>query len=173
MLLKDNSTNARVVFVRTLQLVSGGGLQINGKHTFCGDYIYSGHTLVLVMTYLVVKECKKKTQHFYVLKKKSSNKCFLLDSPRRYWHLHWIVWLVSSTGIFCILISRGHYTIDVLIAYYITTRVFWLYHTLANTPSLQVQKYFSVLLSFFKGAVVHSSPTQVEIYFKVNYAETK
>jgi len=43
---------------RSLQLMSGGGLQINGKHTYCGDYIYSGHTLILVLSYLTVKECE-------------------------------------------------------------------------------------------------------------------
>ena len=34
------------------------GLSINGQHIYCGDYIYSGHTMTLVMTYLIIKECK-------------------------------------------------------------------------------------------------------------------
>jgi hypothetical protein len=25
---------------------------------YCGDYIYSGHTMTLIMGYLVIKECK-------------------------------------------------------------------------------------------------------------------
>lgn len=43
---------------RTWQLLTGFGLAINGKHTYCGDFIYSGHTLILVMAYLVISECK-------------------------------------------------------------------------------------------------------------------
>lgn len=56
----------------------------------------------------------------------------LLDSPRRLWWYHWICWLLSVVGIFCILLAHDHYTVDVVVAYYITTRLFWWYHTMAN-----------------------------------------
>lgn len=35
-----------------------------------------------------------------------------------------------------VLIAHGHYTIDIIIAYYVTTRLFWTYHTLANNTQL-------------------------------------
>ena len=35
-----------------------------------------------------------------------------------------------------LLFARGHYSIDVLIAYWMTTRLWWIYHTLANNPTL-------------------------------------
>lgn len=54
---KANNTSALLVTKRVLQLISGFGLSINGKHTYCGDYIYSGHTVVLVLSYLILKEC--------------------------------------------------------------------------------------------------------------------
>ncbi|KFD71732.1 hypothetical protein M514_04295 [Trichuris suis] len=117
---KSNDTDFGDVILRALRLFSGAGLNIFGKHTFCGDYIFSGHTLILVMSYMVVKECKS------------------YDSPRRFWQLHVVVWLVSASGILCILLSRGHYTVDVVIAYFVTTRMFWLYHTMANNPELKV-----------------------------------
>ena len=41
-----------------LKLLSGAGLSINEQHVYCGDYIYSGHTMTLVMTFLIIKECK-------------------------------------------------------------------------------------------------------------------
>jgi hypothetical protein len=37
-----------------------------------------------------------------------------------------------------VLWSHGHYTVDVIIAYYVTTTVFWIYHTLANNVNLKV-----------------------------------
>lgn len=55
---KSNSTSALVITKRVFQLLSGFGLSINGKHTYCGDYIYSGHTVMLVMGYLVISECE-------------------------------------------------------------------------------------------------------------------
>lgn len=110
---KANSTTFLIIAKRVLYLMSGFGLSINGKHTFCGDYIYSGHTVILTMAYLLVKEY----------------------SPRRYVIIHWLVWLTSCVGVFMVLLSRGHYTVDVVVAYYVTTRIFWIYHTMANSQN--------------------------------------
>ncbi|CAG0917219.1 unnamed protein product [Notodromas monacha] len=64
------------------------------------------------------------------------------DAPGlpRLWALHWLTYVWSAAGICMILLSRAHYTVDVVVAYYITTRLFWTYHTLANAlhPSLKV-----------------------------------
>ena len=43
---------------RVLTIMSGGGLSINGHHVYCGDYIFSGHTVTLLMCYLVVRHCE-------------------------------------------------------------------------------------------------------------------
>ncbi|XP_050687135.1 phosphatidylcholine:ceramide cholinephosphotransferase 2-like isoform X2 [Eriocheir sinensis] len=112
---KANYTSPVLVAKRVIQLLSGFGLSINGKHTFCGDYIYSGHTVCLVLAYLVVREY----------------------TPRRWWLLHWCFALLAVTGVVMVLIARGHYTVDCIIAYYITTRIFYIYHTLANNANLK------------------------------------
>ncbi|KAB7502925.1 Phosphatidylcholine:ceramide cholinephosphotransferase 1 [Armadillidium nasatum] len=112
---KANTTSVVLVLKRMVQLLSGFGLSINGQHVFCGDYIYSGHTVCLVISYLIVREY----------------------TPRRWWPLHWIFALLAAVGVVMVLIARGHYTVDCLIAYYITTRLFYIYHTLAHNQSLK------------------------------------
>lgn len=54
------------------------------------------------------------------------------DSPRHFWWYHLVCWLLSAAGIICILVAHEHYTVDVIVAYYITTRLFWWYHSMAN-----------------------------------------
>ena len=43
---------------RVIQLISGGGLSLTNSHLLCGDFLYSGHTVMLTLTYLFIKECK-------------------------------------------------------------------------------------------------------------------
>ncbi|XP_007545357.1 phosphatidylcholine:ceramide cholinephosphotransferase 1 [Poecilia latipinna] len=100
---------------RIMKMIAGGGLSITGSHTMCGDYLYSGHTVMLTLTFLFIKEY----------------------SPRRFWLYHWACLALSATGIFCILLAHDHYTVDVVVAYFITTRLFWWYHTIANQQSLK------------------------------------
>lgn len=100
---------------RVMKMIAGGGLSITGAHTMCGDYLYSGHTVMLTLTYLFIKEY----------------------SPKRFWWYHWLCWTLSAVGIVCILLAHDHYTVDVVVAYFITTRLFWWYHTMANQQSLK------------------------------------
>lgn len=48
------------------------GLNVTGSHILCGDYLYSGHTIMLRLSYLFIKECE--LPHTYL---------FLHD------HTHW------------------------------------------------------------------------------------
>ncbi|KAM9329654.1 phosphatidylcholine:ceramide cholinephosphotransferase 2 [Gastrophryne carolinensis] len=100
---------------RILRLITGGGLTITGSHILCGDFLYSGHTVMLTLTYLFIKEY----------------------SPRHFWWYHLFCWLLSAAGVICILLAHEHYTVDVIVAYYITTRLFWWYHAMANEKGLK------------------------------------
>ncbi|XP_046901916.1 phosphatidylcholine:ceramide cholinephosphotransferase 2 [Hypomesus transpacificus] len=100
---------------RVLQLISGGGLSITGSHLMCGDFLYSGHTVMLTLTYLFIKEY----------------------SPRSFWWYHLLCWLLSAVGVVCILVAHEHYSVDVVVAYFITSRLFWWYHTMANVQALR------------------------------------
>ncbi|XP_043917248.1 phosphatidylcholine:ceramide cholinephosphotransferase 2 [Protopterus annectens] len=100
---------------RVIKLVSGGGLSITGSHIMCGDFLFSGHTVILTITYLFIKEY----------------------SPRRFWWYHMFCWLISFIGVVCILLAHEHYTVDVVVAYFITSRLFWWYHSMANIKNLK------------------------------------
>ncbi|XP_076831376.1 phosphatidylcholine:ceramide cholinephosphotransferase 2 [Brachyhypopomus gauderio] len=100
---------------RILQLISGAGLSINGSHIMCGDFLYSGHTVMLTLTYLFIKEY----------------------SPRSFWWYHLLCWLLAAVGSVCILVAHEHYSVDVVVAYFITTRLFYWYHTMTNVQALK------------------------------------
>lgn len=51
---------------RILRLISGGGLSITNSHLLCGDFLYSGHTVMLTLTYLFIKECVYSEQGLFV-----------------------------------------------------------------------------------------------------------
>jgi len=108
---------------RVITLLSGGGLSINGKHIYCGDYIFSGHTMTLTMGYLTIKQY----------------------SPRRFIVLHWISFLISLVGICSLVVARGHYSIDVLLAYFVTSRLWWIYHTMATNDNLKMSSDDNIL----------------------------
>ena len=115
LLLNFNSTHdskclTLFVWLRDISsLPKGMGLSINGQHVYCGDLIYSGHTVILC--------CR----------------CLFKNIPRgnggRY---------IGCLGVVFVMVAHGHYTVDVLIAYYVTTRVFWMYHTMACNTILKV-----------------------------------
>ncbi|XP_061626766.1 phosphatidylcholine:ceramide cholinephosphotransferase 2 [Phyllopteryx taeniolatus] len=98
-------------FQRILRLISGAGLSITKSHIMCGDFLFSGHTVMLTLTYLFIKEY----------------------SPRSFWWYHLMCWLLSAVGVVCILVAHEHYSVDVVVAYFVTTRLFWWYHSMANT----------------------------------------
>lgn len=114
---RQNETTPHMYVQRVLTIISGGGLSINGKHVFCGDYIFSGHTMTLTLGYLTIKQY----------------------SPSRYVLLHWASFLAALCGVIFLLLARGHYTIDVLLAYYVSSRLWWIYHTLAHNECLKTR----------------------------------
>ncbi|XP_045921458.1 phosphatidylcholine:ceramide cholinephosphotransferase 2-like [Micropterus dolomieu] len=128
---------------RILKLLSGGGLSLTGSHLMCGDFLYSGHTVMLTLSYLFIKEY----------------------SPRWMWWYHWLCWLLSASGVVCILIGHEHYSIDVVIAYIATTRTFWWYHTMANTHTLRrapnnylSRTWWNPIFNFLEGNVKTTVP---------------
>jgi len=107
---RTNGTFQEVV-QRSIQIMLAGGMSVANEIHTCGDWVFSGHTCVLVMTFLFIKEY----------------------SPRRLWILHWICGIIAFTGVVFILLGHDHYTLDCVLAYYFCTRLFWMYHTMASS----------------------------------------
>ncbi|KAK2824223.1 hypothetical protein Q5P01_021398 [Channa striata] len=125
---------------RALAIWSGFGMTLTGVQT-CGDYMFSGHTVVITMLNFFVTEYTPQT-----------------------WNLiHTISWVLNLFGIFFILAAHEHYSIDVFIAFYITTRLFLYYHTLANTRAYQQSRRARIwfpMFSFFECNVNGPVPNQ-------------
>lgn len=125
---------------RALAIWSGFGMTLTGVQT-CGDYMFSGHTVVITMLNFFVTEY----------------------TPRSWNLIHTISWVLNLFGIFFILAAHEHYSIDVFIAFYITTRLFLYYHTLANTRAYQQSRRARIwfpMFSFFECNVNGPVPNQ-------------
>ncbi|XP_069508643.1 phosphatidylcholine:ceramide cholinephosphotransferase 1-like [Ambystoma mexicanum] len=107
-----------VILKQTFKLMSNGGFFLRRSPTFCGDYMYSGQAATLILTYMFIKTY----------------------SPDIFWVYQLFCWLLSVTGVVSIMFTHTHYTLDVIAAYFVTTRIFWWYHTLTNNQDIVVWK---------------------------------
>ncbi|XP_034659580.1 sphingomyelin synthase-related 1-like [Drosophila subobscura] len=140
-----DATDAMVMRVnRAYRIWSGLGMSIQGVRT-CGDYMFSGHTVALTMLNFFITEY----------------------TPRTLYHLHTFTWLLNIFGIFFILAAHEHYSIDVFVAFYITSRLFLYYHTLANNKSLmQIDvartRIWFPLFSYFESSAEGRVPNEFD-----------
>lgn len=70
------------------------------------------------------------------------------DTPRRLYYVHIASWVMNMFGIFFVLAAHEHYSIDVFIAFYITSRMFLYYHSLANNRALHQRDSFRTKIWF-------------------------
>ncbi|XP_045493075.1 ceramide phosphoethanolamine synthase-like [Colias croceus] len=123
---------------------SGAGMSVRGVRT-CGDYMFSGHTVALTLLNFFITEYTSRSLYL----------------------LHILTWVMNMFGIFFILAAHEHYSIDVFIAFYITSRLFLYYHTLSNNQALMQSdssrtRIWFPLLSFFESEVDGTVPNEYE-----------
>eukprot|EP00299_Pterocystis_sp_00344_P012824 c6212_g1_i1.p1 GENE.c6212_g1_i1~~c6212_g1_i1.p1 ORF type:complete len:305 (+),score=32.28 c6212_g1_i1:45-959(+) len=104
----------------------------------CGDMIISGHTVFLLLSIMVFRRyfqassCPCPFPRF-ISKGVWSRFLFLL----RWWH-----YIGCTIGIHTIVITRLHYTVDVVLAIAITLAAWFIYHTCADFPQVRQQSSF-------------------------------
>ena len=101
------------------------------------------------------------------IKKKNFNFGFIKDTPSSMHWLHTSVWVMNVFGLFFILGAHEHYSIDVFVAFYITSRLFLYYHSLANNKVLfqrdhkRVKMWFP-MLSYFESNIHSIVPNEFQ-----------
>ncbi|CAD5116805.1 DgyrCDS5652 [Dimorphilus gyrociliatus] len=132
---------------RAFVISKGFGMSLQGVRT-CGDYMFSGHTVVITILNFAVTEY----------------------TPKRFYWIQTVSWITNIFGIFFILAAHEHYSIDVFIAFYITSRLFLYYHTLAGInrkPSVSSTVWFP-LFSYFESNIDGPLPNDYEWPLKFN-----
>ena len=67
------------------------------------------------------------------MNRKESHEYFsILDTTSEFYVLHLVSWFCNIFGMILILAAHEHYSIDVFIAFFLTSRLFLYYHSLAN-----------------------------------------
>jgi len=139
-------------FQHTWRILGGFALSISGVRS-CGDYMFSGHTIVLTLLNFSITEY----------------------TPQNWKLLHIITYTANILGMFLILAAHEHYSIDVVIAFYISSRLFFTYHSLANSVALKgstVDKdrldTFFPLFSFLEEHTTGSFPNEYELPFSLS-----
>jgi len=127
---------------RAFVIWSGFGMTLQGVRT-CGDYMFSGHTTVITMLNMFITEY----------------------TPSRWYPLHTATWVANLFGVFFILAAHEHYSIDVFVAFFISSRLFLYYHSLANTSPIQKDRRTRIwfpLFSYFEENVDGDIPNEYE-----------
>lgn len=99
----------RDVIARGLQMLVPVG------HFTCGDMVYSGHTMVLVL-------CGMMWHTYYKIRPGT----FAINPVKV------LIWLIVVVGLFFIVVTRLHYTLDVIVALYLSATLWSAYHRIAN-----------------------------------------
>ncbi|KRX38976.1 Sphingomyelin synthase-related protein 1 [Trichinella murrelli] len=123
----------------------GLGMSLLNVRT-CGDYMFSGHTTVVTMLNHFITEY----------------------TPDNWRLLHTMSWVANLFAIFFILAAHEHYSLDVFVAFYISSRLFLYYHSLAYHASAisaadsRTRIWFPLFWFFESGGNVGRVPNEYE-----------
>jgi shingomyelin synthase len=110
---KHEGTDVHVVANRFFSQLLMAGLQGNSDGYLCGDLMFSGHTLQYGVN------------------------CYMMHryTPHAWWPVKHLSTLIAATGMVFMVISRSHYTVDVVVAYWLSTGLFRCVHARTRTST--------------------------------------
>ncbi|KAK0411835.1 hypothetical protein QR680_005868 [Steinernema hermaphroditum] len=102
------------IFWRVVHTVKtlGSLVKYKDNRVLCGDLLFSGHTTAVTQSTFYL--------NYY--------------TPKFLWPLRWILIVMCVAGMICLTISRTHYSVDVVVAYWVSSMIFSLYHAFCNAP---------------------------------------
>jgi len=127
------------------KIISHLALSVSGVRT-CGDYMFSGHTVILTVLNYFINDY----------------------TPSSWKGLHIFSWLLNCFGMFFILAGHEHYSIDVFIAFYISSRLFLYYHSLADSHAIRAldvryhEQAFFPMFSYLEECSIGTIPNKYE-----------
>uniref|UniRef100_A0A5S6QZC5 SAM domain-containing protein n=1 Tax=Trichuris muris TaxID=70415 RepID=A0A5S6QZC5_TRIMR len=130
---------------RACQIWYGLGMSLFNVRS-CGDYMFSGHTTVVTMFNHFITEY----------------------TPDSWNYLHTTSWVCNLFAIFFILAAHEHYSLDVFVAFYISSRLFLYYHSLAyhaqaiSSADSRTRIWFPLFWFFESGGQVGRVPNEYE-----------
>ena len=106
----------------------------------CGDYIFSGHTVCMTLFNLFLNEYTHKRLHAVRI----------------------FGWILNLSGMLLLVLGRSHYTVDVILGFYLTVAMTTNYHNIARSgntlPERKIYQYLMFpLMSLFKTDDLESS----------------
>jgi len=119
---------------RVFEIMSSGSLRIVSQDASIlsyGDYIFSGH--IMLSTLLTSLICRY--------------------SPKSWWWLHSFVFCLNLTASIFMVLDHGHYTIDVILSWFLTSLYFCLYHFLVKfrtDDEYKASVIYSVFFPFYQ-----------------------
>lgn len=114
-----------IVRITRFMLSLGLSAEADGNHHLCGDLIFSGHTLIVVLSW------------------------YSLDihlPHKRCRFLRILAGLAALFAMAMIVLCRMHYTVDVVLAFAITTSYFIIYHTIVLNQTDNQWRSYTILV---------------------------
>lgn len=107
------------------------GLRLISRETFCGDNLFAGYLVTIVIGYCFLS--------YYLMPAE------VKATSLWWWAVDGLLYGASILAVLLMLIARSHYLVDIIFGYYVSTRVFYIYHTICNHESL----HYSTAGNFF------------------------